>query len=496
MSSCRPRPACEEQACALCTVRACKSHKPWSRNGFRGALPCLAVTYDPSRARVFRYDSWEWHEPPRRLRCQYRLDDLAFEETITFDGPPPGAGPVDEAASAAAARLVFLLAGVSYYKVAAPPVIDLGGESLTPAGARLLRAFYVDGLAEYAYRNGVDLTDVRIEARGSDRLPAAPRSDPAPDRALVPFGGGIDSIVTVEGVRAAGIDAALFVVSREGDRFEAIEAAAAVTGLPVVRAERGLDPKVLRSAELGYRNGHVPVTGVISAIAVMAAVLDGRGAVVMSNEWSASAGTVEHDGRTVNHQWSKSADFEALLRAALAETFAAPVDYFSWLRPFSELWVAQRFAALPRYFGAFRSCNRAFPVNPMDRLDRWCGRCDKCCFVDLILAPFVAADDLRAVFDGAEPLDDPGLLERFRALVGMAGSTKPFECVGDVEECRVAVMVAAERADRDGGPVLATLRPEVAHLVPGNLKVRLERLLRPLGGHAVPASYAPPDLLG
>ena len=112
--------------------------------------------------------------------------------------------------------------------------------------------------------------------------------------------------MTVEGVAERTADIALFVVNRPGDRFAAIERPAAVSGLPVVRAGREIDPQLLRSAELGFLNGHVPVTGIISAIAVLAAVLGGRDAVVMSNEWSASVPTLEHDGRQVNHQWSKS----------------------------------------------------------------------------------------------------------------------------------------------------------------------------------------------
>src|SRR5262249_60757566 len=115
---------------------------------------------------------------------------------------------------------------------------------------------------------------------------------------LIPFGGGIDSIFTVELMRRRG-DAALFVTSRPGDRFAAIERPAKVTGLPVVRAGREIDPQLLRSAELGFLNGHVPVTGILSAIAVMAALLDGRDTVVMSNEWSASVGALRAGGRRV-----------------------------------------------------------------------------------------------------------------------------------------------------------------------------------------------------
>ena len=170
--------------------------------------------------------------------------------------------------------------------------------------------------------------------------------------------------MTVEHVKQRA-DAALFIMSRPGDLFEAIEAPAAVTGLPIVRAGREIDPQLFRSRDLGFLNGHVPVTGILSAIAVLAAVLDGRDAVIMSNEWSASIPTMEVDGRPINHQYSKSAAFEAAFRAVLAGSLGTPLSYFSELRPFTELWVALRFAGLTQYHGTFRSCNRAFHLDPV-----------------------------------------------------------------------------------------------------------------------------------
>jgi len=253
---------------------------------------------------------------------------------------------------------------------------------------------------------------------------------------------------------------------------------------------------VLRSRELGFRNGHVPVTGIISAIAVAAAVRDGRDAVVMSNEWSASSGNTVKDGRSVNHQWSKSLAFEDLFRAALDEALPTPFDYFSWLRPFSELWVADRFAGLGGYHRAFRSCNRAFHIDRTQRLDHWCGRCDKCCFIDLILAPFLDRAELVAVFDGREPLTDRSLIDSFRALLDLSGEIKPFECVGDVDECRVAVLLAAARDDRADDALLQELADEVRPVVGGDGRAPAETLLRPLGAHRIPERYAPDDLLG
>jgi hypothetical protein len=311
-------------------------------------------------------------------------------------------------------------------------------------------------------------------------------------RALVPFGGGIDSIVTVEGVRRVAADVALFVVSRPGDRFSAIEGPAAVSGLPVIRAERAIDPQLLRSAELGFRNGHVPVTGIISAIAILAAVLDGRDVVVMSNEWSASVPTLEYRGDPVNHQYSKSAAFEAAFRDVLAADPAGLPGYFSALRDRTELWVGEKFAALTEYHSTFRSCNKAFIIDPARRLGHWCGVCDKCCFIDLILAPFMPAEQLRAVFaadgEGGEPLDDPDLAPKFHTLLG--SGTKPFECVGEVNECRAAAVLAARRPDRAGNALLRELAAEINGRPDALTEAEIEAMRRPVGASFVPATLA------
>jgi UDP-N-acetyl-alpha-D-muramoyl-L-alanyl-L-glutamate epimerase len=457
-----------------------------------GTLP-----HPPRRGRVFRYESWVSDAERGLLTCRYSLDSRGFTERVALPpGPRWDAGP-----ARAAARLVFLLAGVSYYKTAAPPVIDFGQTALTEVELAFLRDFYLQGLGEFGYRNALDLTPLRLEAvlapkggpPGALPLaagPPAPPDRPAADggrRALVPFGGGIDSIVVAERVRGLA-DAALFVVNRPADRFEAIEAPAAVTGLPVVRAEREIDPQLLRSAESGFLNGHVPVTGILSAIAVLAAVLTGRDAVVMSNEWSASIPTLEYEGRPVNHQYSKSEAFEAAFRGVLAQGPAPMPEYFSWLRDRTELWVGRQFAALEAYHGSFRSCNKAFYSDQGRRLDHWCGQCDKCCFVDLILAPFMPAEALRWVFRRAgEPLDDPGLAGKFRALLG--AGRKPFECVGEVNECRAAVLLAARRDDRAGRGLLAELAAEVASWPDAPSDSEVAAMFRTVGQNFIPPGY-------
>jgi hypothetical protein len=180
----------------------------------------------------------------------------------------------------------------------------------------------------------------------------------------------------------------------------------------------------------------------------------------------------------------------------LSQSLGDRVSYFSALRPFTELWVAQRFAALTQYHGTFRSCNRAFHLDSSLRLDHWCGRCDKCCFIDLILAPFLPAADLSKIFGGQEPLADPdpsaSLAPKFRALLGTLPDSKPFECVGEIGECRAAALLAAGRPDRADTSLLQQLAAEVAGLpdLPA-----ADELLRPVGDHFIPDSYAPEDLL-
>jgi UDP-N-acetyl-alpha-D-muramoyl-L-alanyl-L-glutamate epimerase len=443
----------------------------------------------PARGRVFRYEGFATDPEQGLLTCWYSVDGREFVERVSLDPGPRW----DTPAARAAARLVFLLAGVSYYKTAAPPVIDLGDTGLTDAERAFLRDFYLQGLGEYAYKNDLDLSDLRIDApTAAAGAPAAAAVSGQLGRALVPFGGGIDSIVTVEGVRKVAADVALFVVSRPGDRFAAIEGPAEVSGLPVVRAGREIDPQLLRSAELGFRNGHVPVTGVISAIAILAAVLDGRDVVVMSNEWSASVPTLEYRGEPVNHQYSKSAAFEAAFRDVLAADPAGLPGYFSALRDRTELWVGDKFAALTEYHATFRSCNKAFIIDRQRRLDHWCGTCDKCCFIDLILAPFMSAEQLRAVFaadgGGGEPLDNPELTPKFEALLG--SGTKPFECVGEVNECRAAVVLAARRPDRSGAPLLQKLAAEINARPDAPTEAEIEAMRHPVGASFVPAVLA------
>ncbi len=427
----------------------------------------------PPATRAERFTYLGLEVTPNSLRATYDLDGREFEERVDFEG----AGDLRQGAARSVAELWYLVAGLSYYKVGAARRIDVGALPLGEEGRALLRAALLDGLGEFAYRNDLPLDDVVVT--GGEAVTAVTATD-ATNRVLVPFGGGIDSVVTSASL-PEHLDQSLFVVSPAAGRFRALEETAAVTGFDVVRATKSLDGAVLRTDDEQFR-GHVPVTAMVTLLAAVAALSSGRGGVVMSNERSASAANLRWRGRDVNHQWSKSYEAERVLGAAVAERVGPHFTVASLLRDRSEIWVAEVFSRLRPYHHVFRSCNRAFSQTPQRRFSKWCGKCDKCLFVNLMLAPFLDRGELAEIFS-SEPLSDPERLEQLRVLVGASGASKPFECVGDPEESAAALVRVGALAQWRDVAALATVAED---LRPTRT---FDELLRPEGPHRAPPNW-------
>lgn len=404
----------------------------------------------------------------------------AFVERFGF-GPPRD--PLSPERAELARRLLAYLhgaAGVSYYKALVAPALDLGATDLDVGAASFLRTLYLNGLGEFAHHNALDLAP-RLNFTGA-RGALAPIAAVLPRRALVPVGGGKDSLVTVERLRAVGEPMALFAVNPKGPIVATIEA----SGLEAVTITRTLDPALFELNARGALNGHVPITAIVSLAALLAAAWHGFDRVVMSNERSADFGNFDDAG--VNHQWSKSSAFEALLRAELARAVSPDLDWFSLLRPLSELAIAERFAASERYDAVFSSCNRNFHLRRPGPEGRWCRDCPKCRFVFLALAPFMAKERLTAVF-GGDLLADAAQLEGFAELAGLSGH-KPFECVGATGEAAAALIVLAERPEWREAPVVTALAARLAS--------RRDELLAHFAALRAPAGpdFVPADLRG
>jgi UDP-N-acetyl-alpha-D-muramoyl-L-alanyl-L-glutamate epimerase len=419
--------------------------------------------------REFVCEGYGFDQSSGVLSLRYAFDGgPQFEERITF--PVERAlGEAERAALDRVFRLLLLACGVSYYKAFAPARVRCAAFELDRAKAAFFRDFYIKGLAEFAWRNRIDLSDLSIEGAG-EAMPAIELS--LPRRACVPIGGGKDSTVAVECLRAAGEDVVLFALGNA----QPIEDTMRVAGLPALRVTRRLDPALFDLNAAGVLNGHVPITGILSMIVLACAVICGFDAIMMSNEHSASAPNVAD----VNHQWSKSFDFEQAFAEHVERHVVRGVRYFSLLRPLTEVAIARRFARLEQYFPVFRSCNTAFRQDVARRPGNWCCDCPKCRFVFLALAPFLAKARLVAIF-GRDMLDDAAQIDGFGELCGVVGH-KPFECVGEVEESAAVMRHLASMEEWRDDAVVRVVAPRVE----GS---GFEALFLPRGPHRVPDRY-------
>jgi hypothetical protein len=369
-----------------------------------------------------------------QVELRYGFDQLQFVERIEL---PPSDTAEDSPQFQAAARLLLLVAGTSYYKSRAPRTVVVEVET-TQAERDLVEALYDHGLREFAYTNGLDVPLIdRIHWTGDPIIPA--RSGGAGfggiGRPLVPFGGGKDSTVVL------GLlpEADPITVNPTSTHF----AVAEVLGHRLIEVTRSVDrlDELTRSDRF---NGHVPITAIVSAVCLAVAARDGYTSVVLANEEAASEPTLISDhpgsvGRSVNHQWSKGATFETLFDNAVMSV-GIGVRYFSWLRSVNEPDIVALLSEQTEALQHLVSCNRAFAGRTTGRAgeapQRWCGECPKCLFTFLMLATRLGPEQMKDIF-GADLLATTDLLDGF---VELWSEAKPLECVGERSDAADALL--------------------------------------------------------
>jgi len=498
--------------------------------------------FDRDAIHAFRFVRCLFDAQTGLARLVYVFDDgPELIETVTVPGAPFVLDGAHAMAVEKALRLLHLIAGVSYYKAAVPREIRIESYGIDAQTAALLEDIYVNGLGEFAYRNGLNLhgrisfpvaspppQPVRPSGialgRSSAHEPMAHERASSPpasggggrsvagllpplagegwdggaprlglrQHALVAIGGGKDSLVSIEALRAIGIEQTVSWIGGS----QLIKACAERTGLPMLNIGRQLAPELFEFNRHGAYNGHIPVTAINSAILVFAAVLLGVDQVVFSNERSASYGSLitTPDGYTtteVNHQWSKGWSFERAFgdyvqREIAADPGSGPeqaLQYYSLLRPLSELAVARQFAKTDRYDAFFSSCNRNFHLLGERPVSRWCGVCPKCHFVFLALAPFMPKPRLVGIF-GRNLLDDAAQTAGYDALLEYQDH-KPFECVGEGKESRAAMAALAMRPEWREDVIVERFGREIAQQLDG-AELAIDALLAIDDEHRIP----------
>lgn len=406
----------------------------------------------------------------------YRLAGDEFTERLTLDPQwlrEVDPARLDPARLDAALDLVHLVMGTSYYKLRAPGRVVVQ-RPVTKAQVAVAEAAYTHGLGEFAAVNRLPVPhEVAFDLELTDDLPVP--ADAGGREALLPVGGGKDSALALVVVTPA----TALAVNPTGAQRDVARAA----GVPLIGVRRRLDPLLGERTRAGGLNGHVPVTAINSAISTLVAVLGGFDPVVFANERSADEETLTVNGARVNHQYSKSYEFERLFAAAAAEV---GVGYFSLTRQLSELATVAAVAELPALRGEILSCNRSYTQAHMggEATQRWCLHCDKCLFTYLCFAVFLTPDEALAMF-GGDPLADVSLADGFRRLWA---TEKPFDCVGERAESAAAMAHLAQSTAWGDHAVVLALGEEAASFA-AVTGATVEGFLPPRGEHSVPDRY-------
>ena len=395
----------------------------------------------------FVYEAFHHEVVPEGLKVwfDFRMGDIEFHPTALVERRPflDIGADID--------TIVFnigMIELISYWKCACPPVVEVRCGALTDSQMAFWRKLYWHGLGEFFYTNGIQekqeaflqVFSVQCSvfsdaSQGCANQLTTNHSTLNTDNYLVPIGGGKDSVVTLELLRRAGKQIRPLIMNPRGATVEC----ARMAGFPideVLVIRRTIDPTLLELNAKGYLNGHTPFSAMLAFYTQLASVLSGVPNVALSNESSANESTVI--GSDVNHQYSKSLEFEDDFRDY--SSFLIPhssFNYFSFLRPLSELQIAMLFSRFTQYHDVFRSCNVG------SKQDIWCGHCAKCLFAYIILSPFIEPSRLNRIF-GKAMLDDLSLEHEFKQLLGEE-ATKPFECVGTVGEVRQALAMTLSR---------------------------------------------------
>ena len=375
---------------------------------------------------IFRYKKYDIKELEDKIEISYLYEIegletfnhiIQIEKNMEFD-------------TRSISNLVFnlgLVELVSYWKATCSPNVIIECGYLNEEQIAWFKKLYFNGLGEMFYRNGItNKIDDFMNITCTGKEINEPKVIKDYSDYIIPVGGGKDSCVTLESLKNK--DNLAMIVN---PRNVTLECAKIAEVKNVIKIYRKIDPNLINLNKRGFLNGHTPFSAMIAFLSTLVAYMTGRKYIALSNESSANEANV--DGTNVNHQYSKTLEFENDYRYYCESYLNNEIEYFSFLRPILEVEIAYLFSKLKKYHHVFKSCN----VGSKEKDWVWCCNCSKCLFVYTILSPFLYKDELVSIF-GEDLFAKEDLKETFIDLLGY-GKNKPFDCVGTYEEVRYAV---------------------------------------------------------
>ncbi|HLD70263.1 MAG TPA: Mur ligase family protein [Negativicutes bacterium] len=398
-----------------------------------------------AKATFFEFSSYIFEPKKKRAVFTYKTEfsdgrePIIWTETIALPKAPLHDVPQKLLES------LHIMLGISYWKFyCATPLSGVKVRSadrqniklpyhLSKMEADFWNTVYKKGLGEFFYKNNLD-------PKVSPKFPFSKTANPipytlypSPSKCLVGIGGGKDSIVSAELLKEAGFDTTAFHIETQ-KTSPIVNNVIKTLGVGDLKIQRILDPKV---HEKHPYNGHIPISAIYAFLGIFSCVLYGYDYFIVSNEHSSNFGNIKYKGLDVNHQWSKSFEFETLFSDYIKNYITPNATYFSLLRPFYEIRIVKMFAQYPQYFRLFSSCNRNFAIKGASHGGLWCNQCAKCVFAWAMFSASLPKKKVVGIF-GKDLLKDKSLEPIFKDITGQ-GTMKPFDCVGTFQEAQEAL---------------------------------------------------------
>ena len=379
----------------------------------------------------FRYQNYSWNVSKNNLIINFVfvVSDIIFSPQIIIENID--IEQFNKLDKKAIDNLVFHLGLAeipSYWKAFCSPLITITAGYLSADQISWWKKLLISGMGQFYYENKINFKKRNfLDIKVVDKTNKARLAMAKGGKTLIPLGGGKDSSVTLE-ILSQKLTTGVFVLNETKAQKDVFLRSNCNN---VIRVKRIIDPKLLELNTQGFLNGHTPFSSVIAFLSITASYLFGYKHVALSNEASSEEGNVEYFGSKINHQYSKSLEFEKDFQS-YNNKYLSNIVYFSFLRPLLDVQISELFSTMDKYFEVFRSCNLG------QKNDTWCGNCSKCLSTYILLYPFVDTNKIINLF-GNDLFKSERLLTILKDLV-VDHRVKPFECVGTREELKICLV--------------------------------------------------------